>query len=334
MRGAPAVAYGGGMSDDVHPRDRGHGTGHAHSHGHSHGHSHDHSNTAVPRLAAAFALTAIILVAEVIGGVVANSLALLADAAHMAGDAAGLAVALIAAWVGTRPATRIASYGFRRAEVLAAMFNAVLVGGAAVWILFEAFRRWNEPHEVASGMVIVVAFIGLAANLIAAAILAGGRNDNMNIRAALLHVLVDALGSVGVLVSALVVRYTGFQRADTIMAVLIALLVVPQAWNLIRTATKVLLEQAPPTVDPRHLESWMRARPGVEDVHDLHIWSIHGNDAVLTAHVVVDRGLTLDDGCDILCDLEEGLADEFGVGHATLQLETAAHYAHELPRKV
>src|SRR5699024_8509494 len=268
-------------------------------HGHSHGHSHDHSNTAVPRLAAAFALTAIILVAEVIGGVVANSLALLADAAHMAGDAAGLAVALIAAWVGTRPATRIASYGvrraevmggvvanslalladaahmagdaaglavaliaawvgtrpatriasygFRRAEVLAAMFNAVLVGGAAVWILFEAFRRWNEPHEVASGMVIVVAFIGLAANLIAAAILAGGRNDNMNIRAALLHGLVDALGSVGVLVSALVVRYTGFQRADTIMAVLIALLVVPQAWNLIRTATKVLLEQAPPT---------------------------------------------------------------------------------------
>src|SRR5699024_2407114 len=148
-----------------HSHDRGHGGAHGHLHGHDHGHphdhdhshglfgahDHDHSGTAVPRLALAFGLTATILIAEVIGGVVANSLALLADAAHMASDALGLLVALGAAWIGSRPATRIASYGFRRAEVLAALFNAVLVGAAGVWILVEAFRRWSEPVEVASG---------------------------------------------------------------------------------------------------------------------------------------------------------------------------------------
>lgn len=331
-----------------HSHDRGHGDAHGHLHGHDHGHphdhdhshglfgahDHDHSGTAVPRLALAFGLTATILIAEVIGGVVANSLALLADAAHMASDALGLLVALGAAWIGSRPATRIASYGFRRAEVLAALFNAVLVGAAGVWILVEAFRRWSEPVEVASGTVLIIAVIGLAANLIAAVILAGGDKSNMNLRAALLHVMVDALGSVGVLVSALVVRWTGFARADIVAAVLIAVLVVPQAIALIRRAGTVLLELAPSGVDTRAVEEWMIARPGVHDVHDLHVWSIHGTDAVLTAHVTVDEGLGFDDACSILCGMESGLAEEFGVGHATLQLETAAHHAHERPRKI
>lgn len=315
-------------------RRDGEGQGHGHGHGHGHDHSHDYTGTAVPRLAFAFGLTALILIAEIVGGVLANSLALLADAAHMAGDTAGLAVALLAAWIGRRPATRVASYGFRRAEVLAAMGNALLVAGAGAWILYEAVQRWSEPAEVASGAVIIVAFIGLAANLAAAAVLAGGRKENLNIRAALLHVLIDALGSVGVLVSAFVIRYTGFQRADTVMAVVIAFLVIPQAWRLIKSASAILLELAPPTVDSSELETWMRGRPGVVDVHDLHVWSIHGNDAVLTAHVVVADGLSLDDGCAILCDLEEGLHDRFGVGHATLQIESTAHRAHELPRKV
>ena len=326
---------------DVHGRGHSHGHGggsHGHGHDHRHGlfhvHDHHHSSTALPRLALAFGLTAVILVAEVVGGVVANSLALLADAAHMASDALGLLVALAAAWIGARPATKMASYGFRRAEVLAAMFNAVLVGAAGVWILVEAFRRWSEPADVASGTVLIVAAIGLAANLIAAAILAGGDKDNMNLRAALLHVVVDALGSVGVLVSALIVRWTGFARADIIAAVLIAVLVIPQAIALIRNAGAVLLELAPSSLDARMVEEWMIGRPGVHSVHDLHIWSIHGTDAVLTAHVTVDEGLGFDDACSILCDMETGLADEFGVGHATLQLETPAHHAHERPRKI
>ncbi|MFD5867743.1 cation diffusion facilitator family transporter [Corynebacterium sp. NPDC060344] len=324
--------------DHAHGHGHGHSHSHDHDHDHSHGlfgaHEHDHSGTAVPRLALAFGLTATILIAEVVGGIVANSLALLADAAHMASDALGLLVALGAAWIGSRPATRIASYGFRRAEVLGALFNAVLVGAAGVWILVEAIRRWSEPVEVASGTVLIIAVIGLAANLIAAVILAGGDKSNMNLRAALLHVMVDALGSVGVLVSALVVRWTGFARADIVAAVLIAVLVVPQAIALIRRAGTVLLELAPSGVDARAVEQWMIARPGVRDVHDLHVWSIHGTDAVLTAHVTVDDGIGFDSACSILCDMESGLAAEFGVGHATLQLETEAHHAHERPREV
>lgn len=319
-----------------HPHDHGHGHPHDHEHHHGlfHVHDHDHSTTAFPRLALAFGLTAVILVAEVVGGIVANSLALLADAAHMASDALGLLVALAAAWIGSRPATKLASYGFRRAEVLAAMFNAVLVGAAGVWILVEAFRRWSEPADVSSGTVLIIATIGLAANLIAAVILAGGDKDNMNLRAALLHVVVDALGSVGVLISALVVRWTGFARADVVAAVLIAVLVIPQAIALIRSAGAVLLELAPSGVDTRKVEEWMVARPGVRGVHDLHVWSIHGTDAVLTAHVTVDDGVGFGDACSILCDMEDGLAEEFGVGHATLQLETEAHHSHERPRKI
>lgn len=327
-----------GMTPHDHGDDHGHDHGDDNDHDHDHGlfgaHDHDHSGTALPRLAAAFVLTAVILVAEVVGGVVANSLALLADAAHMASDALGLLLALVAAWVGSRPATRMASYGFRRAEVLAALFNAVLVGAAGVWIMVEAVNRWSDPAEVASGPVLIIAVIGLAANLIAALILSGGDKGNMNLRAALLHVLIDALGSVGVLVSALVVRWTGFARADTVAAVLIALLVVPQAVRLIRNAGAVLLELAPSRFDPRDLEKWMRDRPGVDDVHDLHVWSIHGSDTVLTAHVTVADGVGFDAACSILCDLESGLASEFGVGHATLQLETAAHHAHERPRQI
>lgn len=324
--------------DHGHSHDHDHGSGHSHDHDHNHGlfhvHDHDHSSTAFPRLAMAFGLTAIILIAEVVGGLVANSLALLADAAHMASDALGLLVAMTAAWIGSRPATRLASYGFRRAEVLGAMFNAILVGAAGVWILVEAFHRWSEPADVSSGTVLIIATIGLVANLLAAAILASGDKDNMNLRAALLHVMVDALGSVGVLVSALVVRVTGFDRADVVAAVLIALLVIPQALALIRNAGAVLLELVPSDVDTRRVEEWMVARPGVRGIHDLHVWSIHGSDVVLTAHVTVDEDLDFSDACSILCDMEDGLAEEFGVGHATLQLETEAHHAHERPREV
>ncbi|WP_295627283.1 cation diffusion facilitator family transporter [uncultured Corynebacterium sp.] len=317
-----------------HDREQAHDHGHDHSHGVFHAHDHDHSGTAVSRLALAFGLTALILIAEVVGGIVANSLALLADAAHMASDALGLLIALAAAWIGSRPATRTASYGFRRAEVLGALVNAVLVGAAGAWILFEAFRRWSEPADVASGPVLIIAVVGLVANVVAAVILAGGDKSNMNLRAALLHVMVDALGSVGVLVSALVVRWTGFARADIIAAVLIALLVIPQAVALIRNAATVLLELAPSKVDTETVETWMRGRPGVHGVHDLHVWSIHGTDVVLTAHVTVDDGIGFDDACSILCDMESGLAAEFDVGHATLQLETPTHHAHERPREV
>ncbi len=311
-----------------------HGHGDGHDHEHKHGlfdsHDHDHSNTSVIRIAIALGLTATIMVAQIIGGVISGSLALLADSAHMASDALGLVIALVAAWVGMKPATKRASYGFRRTEVIGALFNAVLVGAAALWILFEAAQRWQEPAEVMSGPVIVIAIIGLFANLVSAWVLAGGDRTNMNMRAALLHVMIDALGSVGVLVSALVVYLTGFQRADTIAAVLIAFLVVPQVVNLIRMAMRVLLEQVPPGLDPAEITEWMEQADGVIDVHDLHVWSIHGTDAVLTAHVTVEDGTDLESGCSILCRLQSGLEERYGVDHATLQLESASHRDHEI----
>lgn len=317
-----------------HAQDHSHGNGYDHDEDHKHGlfdaHDHDHSNTSVIRISLALGLTATIMVAQIIGGVISGSLALLADSAHMASDALGLVIALVAAWVGMKPATKRASYGFRRTEVIGALFNAMLVGAAGLWILVESAQRWQEPAEVMSGPVIIIAIIGLLANIVSALILAGGDRGNMNMRAALLHVMIDALGSVGVLVSAVVVHFTGFQRADTIAAVLIALLVVPQAVNLIRTAMRVLLEQVPPGLDVEEITGWMESADGVIDVHDLHVWSIHGTDAVLTAHVTVEDGTDLDHGCAILCKLQEGLEERYGVEHATLQIESASHRDHEV----
>ena len=305
-----------------------------HDHG-AGGHAHNHAAGANTKMLGwALALTSTYLVAEVIGAFVFNSLALLSDAAHMLTDVAALVIALVAIRIGQRPADDKRTFGYKRFEILAAAFNAMLLFAVAIYVVVEAAQRFREPEAVQSTGMLIVAAIGLAANLIAAVILASGDKDNMNLRAALLHVVVDALGSVGVLVSAMIVRWTGFARADIIAAVLIAVLVIPQAIALIRNAGAVLLELAPSSLDARVVEEWMTGRPGVHDVHDLHIWSIHGTDAVLTAHVTVDEGLGFDDACSILCDMETGLADEFGVGHATLQLETPAHHAHERPRQI
>jgi cobalt-zinc-cadmium efflux system protein len=271
------------------------------------------------RLAGALVITSGIFVVEVAGGIAFNSLALLADAAHMLTDVASLALALVAQRIALRPRTPERSYGFRRAETLAAFMNGIALGVAAIWIVIEAIERWNETPEVAGLGMLVVAVVGLIANLASAWLLShGGQGHNLNTRAALFHVLSDAAGSVGAIVAAALVIGFGWQRADAAVSFLLAALILFGAWRLVRCAVGVLMEGAPSELSIEGLEATIRGTPGVRDVHDLHAWSISDGFPVVTMHIVVDASR---DACAISADVCARLRDEHGIAHATVQPE-------------
>jgi cobalt-zinc-cadmium efflux system protein len=268
-------------------------------------------------------------VAELIGGLVGGSLALLADAGHMLSDVGSLTLALGALWLATRPPTTRMSFGFRRAEILAALFNGVALVAIAIWIFVEAARRFSDPPEILAGTTLAVALAGLAVNVLGVAILwrSGGRS--LNLRAALLHVVADLLGSVGVIVAAVVILATGWLYADPLMSVLIGVLVLASSWRVLRESLGVLLEAAPQGIDADEVGRRMAAVDGVSEVHDLHIWTITSGFPALSAHVLVPEG---EDCHARRRDLSEMLRRDFGIGHTTLQVEHGD--AHGAPVRV
>lgn len=299
------------------------------------GHSHSHAPVTATgrhrrRLVLVVAITAAVFVAQVIGGMASGSLALLADAGHMLTDSTGLVIALIAATLATRPATPDHTYGLQRVEVLAAMINGLLLTGIAVWVLIRAIERWNQPVEISSGLMLIVAVIGAIANTVGLLILRGGKDDSLNLRGAYLEVLGDLLGSLAVIAAALIITFTGYTRADSIASLLIFVMIIPRAFSLLRDVVDVLLEATPRGIDLDQIRQHIIDIDGVTDVHDLHAWTITSGVPVLSAHVVVDTDhLTNGRAGEVLDRLGECLDDHFDVDHCTFQLEPEGHQAHE-----
>lgn len=290
-----------------------------HDHDHHHQHAHHHSRSSSRyRLALTLGLAAIYMVAEIIGGLWTGSLALLADAGHMFSDVASLALSLFAAWVSERPPTSRRTYGFYRTEILAAMVNGATLVAIAVYILFEAYHRFRDPREVIGPAMMAIAVGGLAVNLLGLWLLSAGRDDNLNVRGAWLHVLTDALGSVGAIAAGALIWGFGWQWADPLASVLIAMLVIYSSWRLLTEAVAVLMESAPHGIDVDEVRAAMGAAPGVVDVHDLHVWSITSGLDSLSAHVVIEEGHS---HSELLTALRAMLDERFGIDHVTIQIE-------------
>jgi cation diffusion facilitator family transporter len=300
--------------------------------GHDHAHGHGASTRA--RLAVAFAIIAVVLVAEVVGAWLSGSLALLADAGHMASDAIGLLVALIASVWATRPATDRHTFGFRRLEVLAALFNGVLLTVVAVVVAIEAVSRLTaaDPHAPAGIPMLVVATLGLVANVVAFLVLRGGDRSSLNLRGATLEVLGDLLGSIAAVVAGVVLLTTGFVQIDAIASLVIAALIVPRAALLLRDVVRVLTESAPRETDVALIRQHLVETPGVVAVHDVHVWAITSGAPVFTAHVECEEAVFASGRTgEMLERLGECLRGHFDVGHSTFQLEPAGHAEREEP---
>jgi cobalt-zinc-cadmium efflux system protein len=295
----------------------------AHTHEHEHGtHGREGSSRA---LAIVLALTASFTVVEVVGGLLTGSLALLADAGHMLSDNLSLGLALFAAWLAGRPATAERSFGYRRAEILAALANGVALVAISIWIFVEAISRLREPTEVLGVPMLAVAALGLAVNAVGAFILSRSGGESLNVEGAMRHVIADALGSVGAIAAAGVIILTGWRYADPLISAAIGILILASSWTLLRDSTNVLLEATPRGLDAEEVGRKMAAADGVTEIHDLHIWTITSGFPALSAHVLVGH----QEDCHARRrDLEELLAREFGISHTTLQVDhTGDHHA-------
>jgi cobalt-zinc-cadmium efflux system protein len=266
------------------------------------------------------ALTLTYTVVEIIGGLLTDSLALLADAGHMLSDDLSLGLALVAVWLAGRPPSPRRTFGYQRAEILAALFNGVTLVAISVLIFIEAARRFSDPPDVIGGWMLVVACGGLAVNLIAARILHRAGTDSLNVSAAFRHVLADLAGSVGVIVAALIILITGWEYADPLVSALIGILILASSWSIIRDSGTILLEASPRGLNVEEVGTAMASVPGVVEVHDLHVWTITSGFPALAAHVTVGR----DADCHAKRrELETLLADRFGLEHTTLQVDHA-----------
>ena len=267
---------------------------------------------------------------QIAGAVLSGSLSLLADAGHMLSDAAGVTIALMAAWIAGRPASDQRTYGYQRAEVLAALANALILIVISAVIFTEAVRRFSAPPQVQTDIMLFAAILGAAANLSSLLVLRTAQEESLNVRGAYLEVLGDLLGSLAVIAAAAVIKVTGFQAADTIASVLIALMILPRAWSLLRDVVDVLLEATPKGVEVQMIREHILSVAGVTDVHDIHIWTITSGVPVFSAHVVVEDGVLNARGADQLLDkLITCLGSHFDTDHCTFQLEPASHSEHE-----
>lgn len=279
---------------------------------------------------AVLGITLGVVVIQTVGAILSGSLSLLADAGHMLSDAAGVTIALMAAWIAGRPASDQRTYGFQRAEVLAALANALILIVISAVIFTEAFRRFSAPPLVQTDIMLFAAILGAAANLASLLVLRTAQEESLNIRGAYLEVLGDLLGSLAVIAAAAVIKLAGFQAADTIASVLIALMILPRAWSLLRDVVDVLLEATPKGVEVQMIREHILSVAGVTDVHDIHIWTITSGVPVFSAHVVVDDGVLNARGADQLLDkLISCLGSHFDTDHCTFQLEPASHSEHE-----
>ncbi len=282
------------------------------------GHRHGKRSDSRRRLALTLALSAGYMVAEVVGGVLTNSLALLADAGHMLSDVAALGLSLFAIWIAERPPTARRTYGYYRSEILAALANGAALVGVSLFIFVEAYHRLQRPPAVEGTTMFAIAVGGLVINLVGLWLLHGGRTANLNVRGAWLHVLTDALGSVGAIFAAALIWAFGWDWADPVASVLIGLLVVHSSWQLLVESVSVLLESAPKGIDVDEVDRAMKEVPGVLAVHDLHVWTITSGLDCLSAHVVAAEGQS---HAALLAGLRNTLHERFGIDHLTIQIE-------------
>lgn len=294
--------------------------GQEHDHGRGGHADHNHgAGASTKRLAIALGLTTTFLIAELVGAFVFDSLALLSDAAHMFTDSAALAIALAAVKIGQRPPDDQRTFGYRRFEILAAAFNAMLLFAVAGYVLIEGIGRFFTPRPVESVGMLIVASIGLIVNLVSMRILVGGKEDSLNVKGAYLEVWADMLGSLGVIGAAIAIYFTRLNWIDPIVAIAIGLWVLPRTWTLLRDTTHILLQGVPRGFDLNAIRAAMGEVSGVTGVHDLHLWSVAGDDAALTAHVAIADG---GDGEAIRRALTGMLETRFAIHHATIQTET------------
>jgi cobalt-zinc-cadmium efflux system protein len=302
---------------------------HDHTHLHSDGqggHSYSRGTDNRRALATALAITGAYTVVEVIGGLITGSLALLADAGHMLSDNFSLGLALFAFWLSAKPPTPERSFGYKRAEILAALVNGVTLVAISIWIFYEVYQRFQDPPEILGGWMMTVAVIGLFVNLAATWVLMRSEADSLNLQGALRHILADLAGSAGVIAAALIILLTGWLYADPLISVLIGFLVLGSSWKLLRDSVSILLEQSPPGTDAEEVGRRMVSVEGVEDVHDLHVWTITSGFPALAAHVLVGH----DEDChELRRELEKIIYREFGIEHTTLQVDHVGDHAAE-----
>ena len=301
---------------DVHEHAHGH-----RSHAHHHGHSHGADVTDERRIAWAFVIIFLFMIVEAAGGLIAGSLALLADAGHMVSDAAALGMSWIALRVGKRPADAVRSYGYQRIEVLVAFVNGCTLFAIAAWIVFEAVRRFAVPVPVLGGTMLAVAIVGLLANIVAFLVLYGGNRKNLNMRSAWLHVLGDLLGFVVAIIAAGVILGTGWSPIDPMLSILVAVLILKSAAEIVRSSAHILLEGTPPGLDLDALRADLAAAvPAVAEVHHVHAWSLTAEHSVVTLHV---RCAPDADPVSVIPAINSRLKDRFGVAHSTIQIDAA-----------
>lgn len=319
---------------DAHLPGHSHGPGHGHGlvHGHSHGSrltlTGEHRRTLVIVLV----ITLSVAAAEAIGAWVTGALVLLADAAHMAADAAGIGLSLLAVLFAMRPATAQRTFGYARAEILAAVVNAVVLFGMSVFIIVQSVSKLIAPSAVRPSLLVVFGVVALAANVVSLIVLRRGQSQSLNIRGAFLEVASDALGAAAVIITGVVISTTGFTRADPIASLCVGVLILPRTWRLLADAVNVLLEASPRGVDLSEVRRHLTGLPGVRDVHDLHAWTITSGLPVLSVHVVVDAHVLAEGRSAVMLDaLQDCLRGHFDVGHSTFQLELAGHADHERP---
>jgi cobalt-zinc-cadmium efflux system protein len=306
-----------------------HGHGHDHDHDHDHGQAHDHHHhehyreLGRKRLLIVLAMTATFMVVEFVGGYLANSLALMADAGHMLSDVAALALSSFALWFARRPATPAKTYGYMRMEILAALVNGATLIIISLLIMWHAWDRFREPQEIQGTLMLVVASGGLLVNVIAAFLLHASSGHNLNVRGAYLHVLGDLLGSVGAIAAAIVILTTGWTLADPIISVFVAILIIVGALRLLRESVDVLLEAVPRHIDLSAVHDAIRRIPGVDEVHDLHVWTLTSGYLAMSGHVLIRDPARHQDTIREVHDL---MHTQFGIGHVTIQIDHVPMY--------
>jgi cobalt-zinc-cadmium efflux system protein len=322
-------------AEHSHSHDHAHGHAHDHSHGHSHGHTHglgahlqvhgrDQSQS-TRALTWALGLTAFILIVEAIGGWLSNSLALLADAGHVLTDAGALGLSLFVAWLARQPGSSAKTFGYLRWEILAALINGATLLGISLWIVIEAGLRFRHPEAVAGSTMLTAALLGLVVNGIAVWLLHGVREGSLNVRGAYLHVLGDMLASAGTVLAAVVIRTTGWLRADPIASLLTTVLIVLGAWRLVRESVNVLLEASPSHIAPDVVRTTLESIPNVESIHDLHVWTVTSGMVAMSAHAVVRES----ENHQAVLERAHDLLTEMGIQHCTIQIERHKMVARE-----
>ncbi|KXG43223.1 cation diffusion facilitator family transporter [Tepidibacillus infernus] len=292
-----------------------------HVHHNHHGHMHTHTSNKKLLMIAFFIITGFMIV-EIIGGFLTNSLALLSDAGHMLSDSVALFLSLLAFWFSEKPTNAMNSYGYKRAEIIVALINGIALGVISIYIFYEGIQRLFQPAKVQSMGMLWIAVLGLLVNVVTAWILMKGEKDNLNLRSAFLHVLGDLMGSVGAIVAALLLWGFGWQIADPIASILVAILVLVSGWRVTKSSIHILMEGVPTNIQLDKIRSTILEVPEVESIHDLHVWSITSGFPSLSCHIVLNNNITEFSFENILLKLKHNLKKDFGIEHSTIQIET------------